>query len=428
MVDGKCSKRYPKPFVDVTTMDGDGYPIYRRRAGPTHSDERGYMLDNSNVVPYSPHLSRMFNCHINVEVCSSVQCVKYIHKYVYKGHDMATMVLEGVDEIKQYLNARYIGPPEAAWRLFGNSMHEENPSVMRLALHLPGEHRVLFNPEEDMDAIVARGQNERTTLTGFLNRRSNNEYARAFTYQQFSEKFVWHADQKHWTERQRGFAIGRLYFATPSSGERFYLRLLLTIVKGPQSFEHLRTVDNFLHPTFQRACLALGLLENDDEWVQCMQEAVIMQTGGQLRRLFTTILSQCDPTDPLALWNQFSVHICDDLAHNLRTVFGIHAPTDAQIKDYGLFLVEQLLQDLGETLAKFTTMPQPTGTWASPVHNRYKFEHQRLIVDAQSADVEYDIARLNDGQRNAYNAVTGSFLHMYIFNSHIYIFHLYVSF
>ncbi|GAB2292949.1 hypothetical protein Dimus_038230 [Dionaea muscipula] len=72
MVDGQCSKRYPRSFVDATTMDGDGYPIYRRRAGPTYSDERGNMLDNSNVVPYNPHLSRKFNCHINVEVCNAL--------------------------------------------------------------------------------------------------------------------------------------------------------------------------------------------------------------------------------------------------------------------------------------------------------------------------------------------------------------------
>jgi hypothetical protein len=56
-----------------------------------------------------------------------------------------------------------------------------------------------------------------------------------------------------------------MYFATPSAGEKFYLCTLLTVVKGPTSFENLCTVDGHLHPTFKAACLAQGLLEHDNE-------------------------------------------------------------------------------------------------------------------------------------------------------------------
>ena len=31
MVDGKCSKGYPKAFCDTTMESADGYPVYRRR-------------------------------------------------------------------------------------------------------------------------------------------------------------------------------------------------------------------------------------------------------------------------------------------------------------------------------------------------------------------------------------------------------------
>lgn len=46
-------------------------------------------LDNRWVVPYNPYLCQKFDCHINVEVCATIKAVKYIYKYVYKGHDRA---------------------------------------------------------------------------------------------------------------------------------------------------------------------------------------------------------------------------------------------------------------------------------------------------------------------------------------------------
>ena len=105
-------------------------------------------------------------------------------------------------------------------------------------------------------------------------------------------------------------------------GERFYLRTLLIAVRGPTSFENLRTingvvVNGVVHPTFKDACRALGLLENDGEWLQCLREASVMQTGHQLRQLFVMILKECSPVKPEDLWDKFKTSICDDLQHKL---------------------------------------------------------------------------------------------------------------
>ncbi|XP_028116873.1 ATP-dependent DNA helicase PIF1-like [Camellia sinensis] len=61
------------------------------------------------------------------------------------------MVLGLINEIQQYLDARYIGPLEATWLIFGHPLHAEIPTVVRLALYLPGMHRVLFNPNESLE-------------------------------------------------------------------------------------------------------------------------------------------------------------------------------------------------------------------------------------------------------------------------------------
>ena len=42
---------------------------------------------------FNPHLLRAFDCHINVEACSSIKSVKYLFKYVYKGHDRASIAV-----------------------------------------------------------------------------------------------------------------------------------------------------------------------------------------------------------------------------------------------------------------------------------------------------------------------------------------------
>ena len=42
--------------------------------------------------------------------------------------------------------------------------------------------------------------------------------------------------------------------------------MLLTIVKGPESWEELRIFQGVVDLTYNTACLACGLLEDDGEW------------------------------------------------------------------------------------------------------------------------------------------------------------------
>jgi hypothetical protein len=150
-----------------------------------------------------------------------------------------------------------------------------------------------------------------------------------------------------------------MFFAGPSAGERFYLRTLLTVVRGATSFVSLRTVNGVEHPSFCQACLARGLLEDDNEWALCLEEAAVMQTGHQLRQLFATILKENWPlNDPVALWDRFKVHICDDVQHKL-ILKGTPEPTEHQIYNYGLYLLNTILHGSGRSLADYVPMPQP---------------------------------------------------------------------
>ena len=419
MKDGKCTKNYPKAFCEQTTFKEDGYPeVARPDNGRTHTIHPAgrsmHTFTNCDVVPYNPFLSAKYDCHINVEVCISVKAIKYIHKYIYKGHDRTTLEFTGQDEIKQYLDARYISACECCWRMFEFNLHCEEPNVIRLPVHLPDQHMVYYDPDEDPEEVLERNGTKNTCLTAyFIANQEFPDIAPQYTYQEFPRYFVWLKTACRWKLRQRnhsmGPTIGRMYAASPAAGERFYLRTLLTVVKGATSFEHLRTVDGVTHPTFHAACLALGLLENDNEWIQCLEEAGDMQTGHQLRNLFGVILLFCSPAEPAALWHQFKDRICDDLANTLQRRHHIPHPTEAEVYDYGLYLLNKVLTRSGKSLEDFAGMPTPERDWEAIASNLLLAEQLDFDRVALRDMVTERLATLNMDQHKVYDAVMESY-------------------
>ena len=82
MVNGICSKGFPKPFREETTVTEDSYARTRRRnTGQTHGVGRTgrNQVDNQWVVCHSRYLIWKYRCHINVESNASVKAIKYIY-------------------------------------------------------------------------------------------------------------------------------------------------------------------------------------------------------------------------------------------------------------------------------------------------------------------------------------------------------------
>jgi len=155
------------------------------------SQSHTHVFTNHDVVPYNPYLLAKYDCHINVEISASVKAVKYIHKYVYKGHDRATVQIGNVDEIQDYIDGRYIGPVEACWHLFEFPMHQELPSVYCLPVHLQNEQQVYFQDNDDPQDVLDRSSAKKTHLTEWF--KANQEYpatACQHLYQDFPQHFV----------------------------------------------------------------------------------------------------------------------------------------------------------------------------------------------------------------------------------------------
>jgi hypothetical protein len=89
MEDGKCKKQYPRKFQYEMVTDVNKYPIYRRRDTRRPILVHGVELDNGWVVPHNVYLSTKYDMHINIKVCNNIRAVKYLFKYIYKGHDHA---------------------------------------------------------------------------------------------------------------------------------------------------------------------------------------------------------------------------------------------------------------------------------------------------------------------------------------------------
>ncbi|XP_053213883.1 uncharacterized protein LOC128397216 [Panonychus citri] len=316
--EGNCTKKFPKPYQEQTQISERGYPLYRRQnTNQRYPHRTGGVtvdVDNSWVVPYNKFLIKYFKCHINVEICCTIKAMKYLYKYVYKGYDQSNIRVISedengvIDEIDTFLKSRYVGPTEAAHRLFALPMYFNTHTVVSLPVHLPNQHFITFQDTNELNAAAAATRH--TKLTAWF--ELNNLYDDVPIYPQVPTQFVWF-DNK-WNKRVYSVSdvIGRLHIVPPNQSERFALRLLLLNVAGAKSFIDLRTHNNEIHGSFQSAARSRGLIEDDSEWVNCLQELVTVCFPKQLRETFSYILLFSNPANAKELFEQFKSHFCED--------------------------------------------------------------------------------------------------------------------
>ncbi|XP_021737552.1 uncharacterized protein LOC110704077 [Chenopodium quinoa] len=285
-----CKYGYPKGFLAETTNHDDGYPMYRRRDSGERVRIRGAYLDNRSVIPYNPYLSALFDCHLNVEICSSIQA--------------------------------------------------------HLPVHLENMQTVHLRNNEQLNSDVLNERRSKTQLTEFFKANAASVEGTGYLYSQFIEHNRWDSSAKAWFRRRnKNKVIGRLATVTPAEGERFFLRLLLINVLNPKSFIDLRTVNGMVCATFQEACIQRGLFEEDNGVFSCLFEAAEIHMPSALRRLFAAVLVFCRPRNPDALWLQFYNDLSDDYRHTLPR-------SERQVKLLTIQSIQRHLESMGKSLAK----------------------------------------------------------------------------
>lgn len=314
------------------------------------------------------------------------------------------------DEIKRYLESRYASAPESIWRIYGFKMHEEKPSVIRLDLHLSGYYKVNFREGEPMSRIMERARRERSSLTAFFRFNEHISPQEATTYIDFPRNHVYHVAANIWTNRspRSPESIGRIFFVQPAAGELYYLRMLLNTIKGPKSFESLRPVRGQVHPTFKSACNALGLLQDDNEWYACLEEAAVSHMPSQLRSLFAIILIFCAPVNPELLWETYRDALSEDQEpQDAVDTSPEQWSNNAELRwNKALICLEEILQQHGKCLRDFPNMPEP---WRDMELDQDEAdlllrEQRRFEVPSQDLILEME-QRLNEDQRVAYQQI-----------------------
>ena len=210
--------------------------------------------------------------------------------------------------------------------------------------------RVYFTEDTAMDR--AAGDPPKTTLTEFFALCQVDDFAKTLLYVDVPKYYTW--SSKTWRRRKQGkdvagfpgvkeaHVLGRVYTISPRQGECFYLRLLLHHVRGPQSFAHLKTVEGSLCSSFREACFRLGLLEDDNQYHLAMQEASVSNSAASLRSLFAVILTWCEPSNPLDIYEHHKEAMAEDFLHQHRSRF---ANVDLEFNDDIFNLALSDLQD-----------------------------------------------------------------------------------
>ncbi|XP_070004772.1 uncharacterized protein [Nicotiana sylvestris] len=200
----------------------------------------------------------------------------------------------------------------------------------------------------------------------------------------------------------------RIFFVPPGSGEQYYLRLLLNVIKGPKSYEDLKKVNGCDHETFRDACYALGLLDDDKEYVDAIMEASNWGMTLYLRQLFAMLLLSNSMSRPESVWQATWHLLSEDILHEERRILDHPEAdlTDEELKNRCLQKLEIFLKGCGRSFQDFPTMPRPVYNMEE-VDNSNRLIRDELRYNKRAWTEEHQqlVKNLTDEQKLVYEKI-----------------------
>lgn len=153
----------------------------------------------------------------------------------------------------------------------------------------------------------------------------------------------------------------------------------------------------------------------------------MFSSGSSLCELFITALTFGQIIEPVLLWQQFRDSICDDLNHKLQQKFpdstryfvvdeSLFHNNGLSSLDYGLFLIDNTLKELGSSLEAFN-LPAYQNDWqgdcdqlSNQANNRSspnQLINEQLSYDVISEKSSYEskYSVFNTDQKNAFDTI-----------------------
>ncbi|XP_058726700.1 ATP-dependent DNA helicase pfh1-like [Vicia villosa] len=279
-----------------------------------------------------------------------------------------------------------------------------------------------------MENILEKASVTESMFTAWFVANGKYEEARSLTYGQFVSKFVYEKKSRTWKPRKKGFTIGRLIWVPPTTGELFYLRLMLTVVKGPLTYEEIHKVGDTQFDTFRDACFAMGFLEDDREYIGAIREASEWGSDHFLRKLFVVMLLSNAVNRPAHVWNETWSLLSDGLLHQKRQLVHntgvsllnewnwnfnyidttILVLTEEQLKNLTLTEIEKILQANRRSLTDFKPIPYPDGYVLQQLGNRLIYDERSYDVPTMRTQFTSLFNALTDEQRSIFEKIMAS--------------------
>ncbi|GJT03613.1 ATP-dependent DNA helicase PIF1-like protein [Tanacetum coccineum] len=102
--------------------------------------------------------------------------------------------------------------------------------------------QVTLRDSECLPALLEREGINVIMFTDWFTLNERYPPARARTYAEIPQYYVWYERLKIWKPQKQRKCIGRIVYSIPASGERYFLWMLLNVVRGPQNFDELLTL------------------------------------------------------------------------------------------------------------------------------------------------------------------------------------------
>ncbi|KAK2988461.1 hypothetical protein RJ640_007491 [Escallonia rubra] len=266
---------------------------------------------------------------------------------------------------------------------------------MALHLHLPNLQSVVLHETDDLAHLASDNRISRTMLIGFFRINQLNKDGPKYLYSEFPEHYVWNYGYRTWEPRHQHFSDGRIVCAKPTEGERYYLRMLLLHVRGPTSFNGLKTVDGAFYSSFRAVAQTYGLLEGDNAIEEYLQKASTFQIPSALRRLFVTLVVHCEVGDPRLLWEKLSSLLFEDCQRS-------YGSNEKLVHYKTITYVAHVIESMGKHQADFD-LPTVSNEDIQ-LCKKVKEIEEELNILVSLEDI-IAVSKLNTCQMEAYNII-----------------------